>query len=71
MKKHLTIEGMSCGHCVMHVKSALQDVAGVTSVEVDLLKKSAMVEGDALSDAALGAAVIDAGYTVSRIIGNS
>ena len=71
MKKLLTIEGMSCGHCVMRVKSSLEDVAGVNSVKVDLLEKSAMVEGEALSDAALGKAVIDAGYTVSRIIGNN
>jgi len=69
MKKLLTIEGMSCGHCVMHVKSALQDVAGVTSVEVDLVKKSAMVEGEALDEAALKAAVAEAGYRVSAVLG--
>ena len=71
MKKLLTIEGMSCGHCVMHVRSALEDVGGVKSVEVDLLKKSAMVEGDALTDAALSAAVADAGYRVTAISGNA
>jgi copper chaperone len=70
MKKLLTIEGMSCGHCVMHVKSALTDVAGVSSVDVDLLKKSAMVEGDALDDAALSKAVSESGYRVTRIIGS-
>jgi copper chaperone CopZ len=69
MKKLLTIEGMSCGHCVMHVKSALEGLAGVTKAEVDLLKKSAMVEGEALNDAALKAAVADAGYSVSAILG--
>ena len=70
MKKLLTIEGMSCGHCVMHVKTALQDVAGVKSVDVNLQKKSAVVEGEALNDAALGAAVIDAGYSVSGTVVN-
>lgn len=69
MRKLLAIEGMSCGHCVMHVKSALQAVAGVTAVEVDLVKKSAMVEGEALSDAALKAAVAEAGYSVSAVLG--
>jgi copper chaperone len=69
VKKLLTIEGMSCGHCVMHVKSALQDVPGVTGVEVDLLKKSAMVEGEAMSDAALSAAVAEAGYRVASVLG--
>lgn len=70
MKKLLTIEGMSCGHCVMHVRSALEDVAGVSSAEVDLLKKSAMVEGEGLDDLKLTAAVADAGYRVTKIIGS-
>jgi len=70
MRKLLTIEGMSCGHCVMHVKSALEEIAGVKSVNVDLVKKSAMVEGEALSDTALKAAVADAGYRVSAVLGS-
>lgn len=61
MRKLLSIEGMSCGHCVMHVKSALENVAGVTAAHVDLLKKNAMVQGDNLDDAALKAAVAEAG----------
>lgn len=69
MKKILTIEGMSCGHCVMHVRSALEDVAGVKSAEVDLLKKTAVVEGENLQDGPLNAAVVDAGYRISAILG--
>ncbi len=69
MKKLLTIEGMSCGHCVMHVKSALEGVEGVSSAQVDLIKKSAMVEGENLSDASLKAAVVEAGYSVSAVLG--
>lgn len=68
MRKLLTIDGMSCGHCVMHVRSALEDVAGVQSAEVDLLKKTAMVSGEALDDTALRAAVADAGYRVVSIV---
>jgi len=70
MRKLLTIEGMSCGHCVMRVKSALEDIAGVKSVQVDLLKKNAMVEGEALLDGELNKAVVGAGYRISAIIGN-
>ncbi len=61
---------MSCGHCVMYVTTALQDVAGVKSVDVDLLKKIHVVEGEALHHAVLGAAVIDAGYSVSGTVVN-
>ena len=70
MNTELKIEGMSCGHCVMRVKSALQDVAGVSKVDVDLLKKSAMIEGEGLVDATLSAAVVESGYRVSNIIGS-
>ncbi|MFZ3109907.1 MAG: heavy-metal-associated domain-containing protein [Rectinemataceae bacterium] len=68
MRKLLKIEGMSCGHCVMHVQSALEDVAGVKSAKVDLLERSAMVEGENLNDQALRAAVADAGYKVVSIM---
>ncbi|MGE5361275.1 MAG: CopZ family metallochaperone [Bacteroidales bacterium] len=67
MKKQLSIEGMTCGHCVMHVKSALSGVAGVSSADVDLASKRAIVEGAALDDEQLKAAVADAGYEVVAI----
>jgi len=68
MRKLLKIEGMSCGHCVMHVQSALEDVPGVKSAKVDLLERSAMVDGENLNDQALRAAVADAGYKVASIM---
>ena len=67
MRKTLSIEGMSCNHCVMHVKNALTEVKGVASVAVDLAKKSAVVEGGDLDDAAMKAAVAEAGYEVVGI----
>jgi LemA protein len=42
----LTVEGMTCGSCVKHVKQALQAVPGVVHVEVDLLSGRAKVQGD-------------------------
>ena len=67
MKKILSIEGMSCDHCVHHVKNALAEVSGVESVEVDLATKRAVVTGGALDDAALKASVAEAGYEVVAI----
>ena len=67
MKKTLSVEGMTCNHCVMHVTNALKGVAGVTSAIVDLASKSAVVEGGALDEAAMKAAVADAGYEVVAI----
>jgi copper chaperone len=68
MRKLIFIEGMSCGHCAMKVKSELQAADGVTGVEVDIVKKSAMVEGEGMSESRLRAAVAAAGYRVSRVI---
>jgi copper chaperone len=67
MKKTLSIEGMSCDHCVNRVKNALSEVAGVSSVEVDLAKKSAVVEGSGLDDESLKEAVAEAGYEAVAI----
>ncbi len=68
MKKQLSIEGMSCGHCVKHVEEALKEIGGVASVAVDLAKKSAVVEvSDAVADAQLKEAVEEAGYDVVDI----
>jgi copper ion binding protein len=66
MKTTLNIEGMSCDHCVKHVKEALEGVAGVKSAAVNLKGKSAAVEhGDGVSLDALKAAVVEAGYEVA------
>ncbi len=59
----LKIEGMTCMHCKMRVEKALKGVPGVTSAQVDLAKKEAVVAGSA-EQAAMTKAVTDAGYKV-------
>jgi copper chaperone len=61
MKHTLSITGMSCGHCVRAVTGALESVAGVESVAVDLDLGRASVEGQADIDALI-AAVVAEGY---------
>ena len=69
MKKLLKVEGMMCQHCVKHVTDALMGVAGVTSVDVNLKKKGALVEcGEGVTNEALTAAVKEAGYEVTQIM---
>ncbi len=59
----LHIEGMSCQHCVRHVKEALEEMAGVQSANVDLEAKTATVEHAAeVTRAAFAEAIDDAGY---------
>lgn len=68
MKKLMIIEGMSCGHCVNHVKNALEEVAGVVSVAVDLQGKNAVIElRESVKDDLLKDAVMEAGYEVLDI----
>lgn len=68
MKKTLVIEGMMCQHCVAHVTKALVGVEGVTSVDVNLKKKLAVVEyAENVADETLISAVTDAGYEVKKI----
>ena len=43
MKKILTVDGMMCAHCQMHVQKALAAVDGVQEAAVDLEKKQATV----------------------------
>jgi copper ion binding protein len=63
MKTVLKVEGMTCEHCVKHVKEALEGVAGVKSAKVSLKDKSASVNhSDGVSLETLKAAVTEAGY---------
>lgn len=57
----LKVSGMSCGACVRHVSEALQGLAGVESVGVDLATGIVQVEGSA-DNASLIATLDDAGY---------
>lgn len=65
METTLNIEGMSCEHCVAHVKKALEAVSGVSSVRVSLEQKNACVEHNgSVSTEAFKEAVSEAGYEV-------
>ena len=68
MKKEIIISGMMCEHCAAHVKSALEGVTGVKSVNVILTDKKAVVEFDKnVENSALSDAVTKAGYKVVSI----
>ena len=68
MKKVMNIEGMRCPHCSSNVEKALCAIDGVKSAVVDLAAKTATVEvEEAVSDAALEAAVDDLGFEVKSI----
>jgi copper chaperone CopZ len=53
---------MHCGHCEAAVSAEVGAVAGVESVDVDLDGKLVTVRGSVLDDAAIRAAIDEAGY---------
>lgn len=59
----LRIQGMSCGHCVKAVRGALENVPGVTKVDVEVGRARVVCE-DSVSRDALAAAITDAGFEV-------
>lgn len=68
MLKKILIEGMNCEHCVNHVKEALSKLNGVTSVNVNLDSKLAVLEAlQDVKDEDIKAAVDEVGYEVLEI----
>ena len=42
----LNVEGMTCDHCVQTIKEAVNNLVGISRVEVDLENKQVAVEYD-------------------------
>jgi copper chaperone len=60
--KTYSVPGIHCGDCEAAVTRELESVNGVETVKVDLETKLVTVGGDRLDDAALVAAIDEAGY---------
>ncbi|MDW7668756.1 MAG: heavy-metal-associated domain-containing protein [Bacillota bacterium] len=68
MKKIITIEGMSCGHCEGRVKKELEKINNIKSTEVSATDKRAVVElTNEVEEEKLKLAVEEAGYTPIKI----
>ena len=67
MQKVILIEGMHCPHCSGAVTKALTKLAGVTSVDVSLEKKCAVIEcEETVTDDVLKATITDLDFEVKR-----
>ena len=60
----LKIEGMSCQHCVMSVKKAVEKITGVTSAEISIGNAKVTFDGSKTNRNEIAKAVEDAGYKV-------
>ena len=62
----VTVEGMTCGHCVASVTEEISEIPGVTAVDVTLETGSVVVTSDQpLDTEAVRAAVDEAGYQLA------
>ena len=67
MKSHeLTIQGMSCAHCVMHVKQALDEVDGLEVEDVQIGKVRISYDDEIISKV-ISEKVEKAGYKIVSI----
>lgn len=68
MQTTVNVSGMTCGHCVMSVTEELTELAGVESVDVDLVAGGVspvlVTATRELGDDELREAVEEAGYSV-------
>lgn len=64
MEKIIKVDGMMCGHCESHVKTALEKIPGVKTATPDHNKKEVVLELESEVDMQLiSKAVEEAGYT--------
>jgi len=60
-----SVPGVSCAHCRRAIEDEVSQVQGVEAVGVDLETKTVTVRGEALDEAAIVAAIDQAGYEVA------
>ena len=66
--KTINIEGMQCNHCKMSVEKALNEINGITKVEVNLEKKTAIIKSSIeISNEEIKSKVSDAGFEIISI----
>lgn len=61
------VTGMTCSHCEMSIREEVSEIAGVSDIQVSAETGKLSVTGDdAIDDAAVLAAVEEAGYVAVR-----
>jgi len=61
------VTGMTCSNCEKHVRSEVEQIAGVTGIEVSAPSGRLVVTSEApLDDTLVFAAVDEAGYSATR-----
>jgi copper chaperone CopZ len=64
---NLTIEGMTCQHCVRAVRGALERIPTVEVESVDIGSATVRYDPQRVTEASLADAIADEGYTAYRV----
>ncbi len=58
------IEGMSCQHCVMRVKKAIEGLAGISSLTVEIGEAKVTFDESKIREKDIEAAIVKSGYKI-------
>lgn len=62
------VTGMTCGHCELSIREEISEIAGLEVVEISAQSGTLVVSAeDVIDDAAVLAAVAEAGYSAVRV----
>lgn len=62
------VTGMTCGHCELSIREEITEIAGLEVVEISAQSGTLVVSAEeAIDDAAVLAAVAEAGYSAVRV----
>jgi copper chaperone len=62
----IKIEGMSCQHCVMRVKKALDSLGGITESNVEIGSAAIKYDESKIMRENINSAIEKAGYKISK-----
>ena len=60
----INIEGMSCQHCVMRVKKAIEGLAGIAGLSVEVGSAKVTFDEAKIQQSVIENAVVKAGYKI-------
>ncbi|CAN5711316.1 heavy-metal-associated domain-containing protein [soil metagenome] len=60
-----SVPAIHCAHCATSIREEVSEVEGVDEIDVDLEAKRVTIQGRELDDAALRAAIAEAGYVAA------
>jgi len=63
-QKTIHIEGMSCQHCVMRVKRAIEGLAGISELSVEIGTANVTFDESKIQQTDIENAVVKAGYKI-------